>query len=64
MSPAPRKESPDVFKPAQPKPSHALLLELACRRCGVILFVEPPKGESTYPCVCGANLDIVVTRAA
>ena len=64
MSPAPRKESPDVFKPAQSKPPHALLLELDCRRCGVILVVEPPKGESIYPCVCGANLEIVVAKAA
>ena len=71
MSPAAsksRKESPDVFKPAQSKPSHALshamLLELDCWRCGVILFIEAPKGEASYTCVCGEDLQVVVAKAA
>ncbi len=57
-----------MFKPAQSKPSHALshamLLELDCWRCGVILFIEAPKGEASYPCVCGEDLQVVVAKAA
>ena len=53
-----------MFKPAQSKPSHALLHELHCRRCGVILVIEVPKNEASYPCVCGMQLEIVIAKAA
>jgi hypothetical protein len=39
-------------------------LELGCSACGVILVINPPKGERTYPCVCGTILEIAISQAA
>jgi len=61
---AARKESPDVFKQAQAKPAHAVLQELDCWNCGVILFIEVPKTEHSYACVCGTQLEFAVKKQA
>ncbi|MBM3260414.1 MAG: hypothetical protein FJY99_11805 [Candidatus Sericytochromatia bacterium] len=38
-------------------------LEVQCATCGIILHVEPVRGEVTA-CVCGQILDIAVPQAA
>ena len=53
-----------MFKPAQVRPSHTQLQELGCPRCGVVLVVEVPKGESSYTCVCGFQLEVRMTQDA
>ncbi len=64
MSPAARKESLDVFKTAPTKPSHAVLQELECFRCGVILVAEVPKSDSAYVCVCGETIELAIESQA
>jgi hypothetical protein len=53
-----------VFKAAQAKPSHAVLQELECHRCGVVLVVEVPKGDVSYQCVCGGQIDFAAMKQA
>lgn len=53
-----------MFKAVQVRTPHAHLEELSCHCCGVILFVEMPKGERVYTCVCGYILELIEAKAA
>ncbi|MBM3276024.1 MAG: hypothetical protein FJZ00_12795 [Candidatus Sericytochromatia bacterium] len=53
-----------MFKTAQAKPSHAVLQELECHRCGVVLVAEVPKGDASYQCVCGAHIELAAMKQA
>ncbi|MBM3270383.1 MAG: hypothetical protein FJZ01_22335 [Candidatus Sericytochromatia bacterium] len=53
-----------MFKAAATKPSHAVLQELECYRCGVILVAEVPKNEPEYLCVCGAPIQLAIKSQA
>ena len=60
----PRKELPEVFKPTQVRPTQTQTQELSCALCGVILYVEVPKGDANYTCVCGCPIELRLTQAA
>ena len=61
VDPPGSRRNPDVFKSLPPRPP--MTVEVQCATCGIILHVEPIKGE-VQSCVCGQGLDLAVAQAA
>jgi len=50
-----------LFKSLPTRPTGTV--EVQCSACGIILHVEPVRGEATA-CVCGQTMDVAVPQAA